>query len=243
MCANYLAYFDLGGLEDEFGATGEGGVGEGGDTWPMGLGPFIRLSESGKRIVESGHFGLLPHFAKEIAYGRKTYNARSETIAQLASFKESWEKSRRCIIPAELIYEPKYDMFGANPVRWRISFPEGKPMAIAGLYRVWRDPMGLPRNTFTMITVNADSHPVMSQFHKPGEEKRMVLMLTKEQYDGWLTCSPDEAKGFFQQYQGELVTAPAPLPPRKKKDPAEAKAPRAKKQPPAAPPIEDPGLF
>ena len=73
----------------------------------------------------------------------------------------------------------------------------------------------------------------------------MVIWLTPDQYDAWLTCSPDEAKGFFQQYHGELITAPAPLPPRKKKDPGEAKpkAPRVKKETPAPPVVEDPGLF
>ena len=49
------------------------------------------------------HFGLLPGFAKDIKYGQRTYNARSETVAVLASFKKSWAKARHCIIPAEAI--------------------------------------------------------------------------------------------------------------------------------------------
>jgi putative SOS response-associated peptidase YedK len=63
------------------------------DVFPLGLAPFIRLRRGGplrsddERIVEDGIFGLLPHFASEIAYGRKTYNARSETVATLASFR------------------------------------------------------------------------------------------------------------------------------------------------------------
>ena len=56
------------------------------DTWPLGLAPFIRLAIQGsghRAIVQDGVFGLLPGFAKELAYGRKTYNARSETVHQL----------------------------------------------------------------------------------------------------------------------------------------------------------------
>jgi putative SOS response-associated peptidase YedK len=54
-------------------------------------------------------FGLLPHFAKELAYGRRTYNARSETVDKLPSYRESWAQGRRCIIPAESVYEPNYE--------------------------------------------------------------------------------------------------------------------------------------
>src|SRR5258706_15091677 len=81
------------------------------DMWPLGLAPFIRLHEdgSGNKVIDDGHFGLLPSFAKEIAYGRKTYNARSETVHQLASFRESWAKGWSCIVPAESVYEPCYD--------------------------------------------------------------------------------------------------------------------------------------
>jgi putative SOS response-associated peptidase YedK len=51
------------------------------------MAPMIRLAEdgSGNERVEDGFFGLLSHFAKEIAAGRRTYNARSETIATLPS--------------------------------------------------------------------------------------------------------------------------------------------------------------
>ena len=51
------------------------------------------------------HFGLLPGFAKDIKYGVRTYNARSETVASLPSFKHAWAKARHCIVPCAAIYE------------------------------------------------------------------------------------------------------------------------------------------
>lgn len=47
------------------------------DVFPLGLAPFIRLRRDAKNelIADDGIFGLLPHFATELAYGRKTYNA------------------------------------------------------------------------------------------------------------------------------------------------------------------------
>jgi putative SOS response-associated peptidase YedK len=41
---------------------------------------------SEKELVQA-HFGLLPTFAKDVKYGLRTYNARSETAATLASFR------------------------------------------------------------------------------------------------------------------------------------------------------------
>jgi putative SOS response-associated peptidase YedK len=87
------------------------------------MAPFIRLHEdgSGNQVCEDGIFGLLPHFQVEMAAGRKTYNARTETVATLPSFRESWKKGWRCIIPSEWIYEPNWET--GKAVRWRIALP------------------------------------------------------------------------------------------------------------------------
>lgn len=58
-------------------------------------------------VIEA-RFGLLPSFAKEEKYGTHTYNARSETVATLASFKGAWAKAKHCIVPCKAIYEPDW---------------------------------------------------------------------------------------------------------------------------------------
>ena len=186
------------------------------EVWPLGLAPFIRLHEegSGNKVIEDGVFGLLPHFAKELAYGRKTYNARSETVHKLPSFKDSWEHGRRCIIPAEAIFEQCYKT--GKAVRWCIQQPGEIPMGIAGVYRHWRAPDGRLLWSFAMLTINADGHPVFEQMHAPGEEKRMVIILDPAEYDRWLQCSPVEAISLFTQWRGALDAFPAPLPARSK---------------------------
>jgi putative SOS response-associated peptidase YedK len=47
------------------------------------------------RELVSARFGSLPGFAKDEKYGLRTYNARSETVAQLVSFRTAWGKTRR----------------------------------------------------------------------------------------------------------------------------------------------------
>src|SRR5437868_14759627 len=102
MCSNYeavsradrlLSFFGVAREQDEPPVV----------TFPTGLAPFVRLAEdgSGNRCVDDGAFGLLPYFAKELAYGRRTYNARSETVATLPSFRDAWKRSQRCVVPAE----------------------------------------------------------------------------------------------------------------------------------------------
>jgi putative SOS response-associated peptidase YedK len=40
--------------------------------------------------------------------------------------------------------------------------------------------------SFSMLTVNADEHEVMQQFHRPGDEKRTPVIIPQEDYIQWL---------------------------------------------------------
>jgi hypothetical protein len=39
-----------------------------------------------------------------------------------------------------------------------------------------------------MLTVNADEHPVMKQFHKANDEKRTPVILAPSQFHQWLSA-------------------------------------------------------
>ena len=176
--------------------------------YPGHMAPFI-IRESDReelaRQVELGLFGLVPHWAKDLAFGRRTYNARSETIAEKPSFRDAWRRGRRCIIPAESIHEPCWET--GRGVRWRISRRDGVPMGIAGLWGIWKSPDGEDVLSFTMITINADDHEVFKQFHRPGDEKRMVVILDEADYDAWLDCPPERMKSFLRQFPAARLEA------------------------------------
>ena len=210
MCSNYRPVTRMDRMLTFFGVERDRDE-EPVDVFPTGLVPFIRKAEegSGNCRVDDGAFGLLPHFATELAYGRRTYNARSETVRSLPSFRDAWRRGQRCIVPAEAIYEPNYE--SGKAVRWRISQHGDVPMGIAGIYTRWRHPDGRDLFSFAMLTVNADNHPVMQRFHKPGEEKRMVVILDPKDYDDWLACPVEEAVRHFKRWNGELLAEPAPL--------------------------------
>lgn len=226
MCSNYETVTDFDRLVQQFGVRRdpdrEPPFEFNSEIYPLKLAPFIRLDENGRRRVEAGQFGLLPHFAKEVIYGRKTHNARSETVHQKPSFRDAWKRSQRCIVPAEKVYEYCYET--GKPVRWAIEPVGAAPLGIAGLWGVHPTLThgdGSPVRSFTMLTVNADGHSIFQRMHAPGEEKRMPIFLHAADYDTWLTCSPEEAMQFFVQWSGEMRGYPAPKAPRKKKATAE----------------------
>jgi putative SOS response-associated peptidase YedK len=212
MCANYqpvtaqdrlLTFFGVERPRDEVPP----------ETWPGYFAPFIVRAEHRAELARScqtGLFGLVPAWAKELAFGRRTYNARSETVHEKPSFRDAWRHGRRCVIPAEAIYEPNWET--GRAVRWRIARADGAPLAIAGLWNLWRGPDGRSIPTFTMLTVNADGHALMQRFHKPGDEKRMVVILDDADIDAWLDAPPERQRDFLTRFDADrLVATPAPL--------------------------------
>lgn len=183
------------------------------DLWPTYMGIFVRKYEpdnaddkaTPEREILLGSFGLIPHWATDTKIARSTYNARSETVAEKPSFRDAWRSARRCIIPADAIYEPDWRTGKAVPAR--ISRVDGKPMGIAGLWSAWKSPKGEIIHSYTMLTINADTHPLMRTFHKPTDEKRMVVILHDEQFKDWLTVSNEESRGLLKEYPVELLTA------------------------------------
>ncbi|RMR69925.1 hypothetical protein ALP81_200065 [Pseudomonas savastanoi pv. fraxini] len=105
--------------------------------------------------VLTGSFGLIPSWSKDSKIARRTYNARSETVAEKPSFRHAWRHAQHCIIPAVAIYEP--DWRSGKAIVTRIARADGELLGIAGLWEQWRDPStDQTLHSYTMLTVNAD---------------------------------------------------------------------------------------
>lgn len=63
-----------------------------------------------------------------------------------------------------------------------------------------------------MLTINADGHALMEHFHKPTDEKRMVVILPPDRYQDWLETPLEHCMEFMQQYPSELLSAVPNLP-------------------------------
>ena len=184
----------------------------------MSLAPVLRQCNSegegegeGARTREAfiGQFGLMPFWAKDPTVARRNFNARSETAATRPNFRDAWRRGQRCIIPAECFYLHRVDEGKAT--RWQIARTDGAPMGIAGLWSLGWSHNGTPVPSFTLLTVNADDHPLLSTFHKPEDEKRMVVILDDADYENWLNCPVEAMSGMMTRYPAASLTAePAP---------------------------------
>ncbi len=213
MCANYLPsrqerLAEFFGVEPaDYAFTAE--------AYPGGMAPILRLpfDDYGSDQIECvpACFGMVPHWA-DMKLARQTYNARSETVASKPSFRHAWAKRQFCLIPADAFFEPNYE--SGHAVRWKIADESEQPVAMAGIWE-WRahGPDDNPLISFSMLTINADEHPVMRRFHKPGDEKRMPIILLPEQYQAWLHADLKDAPKFFNQYPAQqLHVEAAPRP-------------------------------
>ncbi len=208
MCSHYDPQTDPARLRTYFGVE-DLPLGLKTSLWPGYHGPFVRkheFTDVGDEAVPFrellvGSFGLIPHWSKDATIARRTYNARSETVHEKPSYRDAWRLARHCIIPAEAIYEPDWRSGKAVPTR--ITRADGKPMGIAGLWAVWKAPTGDVTHSFTMLTINADDHRFMRQYHKPEDEKRMVVILSEHDYDAWLAAPATQSREFLRQFPAE----------------------------------------
>lgn len=212
MCAHYESVKDPERLQRSFGVRAPAELGKT-DVWPGYKSIFIRRPKENDHPGETapdreamlGSFGLIPHWAKDATIARHTYNARAETVAEKPSYRDAWRLGRHCIIPVEGFYEP--DWRSGNAVATRISRADGQPMGLAGIWTGWKSPSGEILRSFSMLTINADQHPLMNLFHKPTDEKRMVVILEPEQFEDWLDAPAQRSVEFLQAFPAEGLVA------------------------------------
>jgi putative SOS response-associated peptidase YedK len=94
----------------------------------------VRQAEDGVLELVRLQWWLLPYWSKEPRIKYSTFNARVETVAKVASFREPL-KRRRCIIPAMGWYE--WQELPSGNLPWYLHDPEGALLAFAGVWDRW----------------------------------------------------------------------------------------------------------
>lgn len=218
MCANYqpikrtniLTFFDIEPELSEYA----------GEAWPGSLCPIITAENGPESPTWTlACFGLVPHWADSKALHRRTYNARSETVAAKPSFRSAWKARRFALIPMEGFYEPNYE--SGNAVRWRIHRADDEPFTAAGIWETWREPdSDNILHSFSMLTINAENHPLMARFHGPDDEKRSIVVVPPENRTKWLRADAVGAIALLQAMPADQFAAEAaPKPAKAKKAP------------------------
>jgi putative SOS response-associated peptidase YedK len=93
-------------------------------------------SDPAVRRLRVMRWGLIPSWAKDIKIGSRLINARVETAGEKPAFRKALAE-RRCLLPADGYYEWYSD--GGHKQPYFIHRADRRPLAMAGLYELWRD--------------------------------------------------------------------------------------------------------
>ena len=141
-----------------------------------------------QRRLGTLRWGFLPFWAKS-PKDRAPINARIEGIEDKKMFASAFAK-RRCLLPADGFYEWQEREDTTRKQPWYIHDPDDRPLGLAGIWSVWRDPDAgedaQPVFTCAIVTTRAQGR--MSDLHH-----RMPVVLPERLWDEWLTADPQEA--------------------------------------------------
>ena len=132
----------------------------------------------GPRRFEVMRWGLIPHWAKDPRIGRRTINARAETLTDKPAFRAAF-RARRCLVPADGFYEWTGPRGNRQPLN--IQRADGRPLALAGLW----DSHAEFGPTFTIVTTAPNAY--MAAFHH-----RMPAVLEPGDWDAWLAAEDED---------------------------------------------------
>lgn len=153
--------------------------------------PVVLESAKGEdkavRRLEAARWSLTPSYSQELKTKFATFNARSETAAEKATFRGS-VKSKRLIVPADAYYE--WHTEGKTKTPYAIHSPNDELLAFAGLYTWWPDKT-LPEDhpdywTLTATILTRAAVGAVSKLHD-----RTPVTLPPSFWDEWLDAGQD----------------------------------------------------
>jgi len=158
--------------------------------------------------LAQGQFGLVPGWVKSASDAKlrstKLAVSRHETMGTATATREAWLKGQRCIIPMQAFF--KDDWRSRKAVPTRIARVDGQAMGVAGLWARWTQGQD-EIISFTLLTVNANSHALMNRYGQNGNEKRMPAILNEGAYGAWLNAPIEKAREFMRPYPAHLLLA------------------------------------
>ncbi len=158
---------------------------------------YVIAERNDERQLASMSWGLVPHWASDTKSIH--INARSETVATTAAFRDSFAR-KRCLIPADGFYEWESAEQGRTP-HW-VYRADGHPMVFAGIWASRIDPETEEwHRTCSIITGEAQG--TIKSIHD-----RMPIALVPTVWDRWLNRDlrdPEEANSLLQPIETDAV--------------------------------------
>jgi putative SOS response-associated peptidase YedK len=162
----------------------------------------VVVSRQRRRLLTLMRWGLVPSWAKTIATGRSTFNARAEDVRTRPAFRGAWTAGRRCLVIADAYYEWR----ASDKQPFAVALADRGPMPLAGLWDNWCDPAtkdGKPLQSFAILTTTANE--MLAPLHH-----RMPVLLAPEHWPAWLgetATSEAELSTMLRPYPGAAMRA------------------------------------
>ena len=138
---------------------------------------YVIVQRAERRAVVAYRWGLIPHWAMDAKSASRMFNARSETLARSSAFADAFRR-KRCLVPVDGFFE--WQRLDGRRQPYTIGRADGAPLALAGLWSGWRDPIrDQVVRTFTIITGGPNEQ--MRWLHD-----RMPVVVPREAWDRWL---------------------------------------------------------
>ena len=142
---------------------------------------YVVVETGGTRTLATFHWGLVPIWAKDISVGNKMINARADGLATKNAYKRAFAR-RRCIIPVDGFYEWKKIPGQKTKQPVFIHRVDGEPLALAGLWEVWRGPDKDSDEVLRSCTIiTGDPNDKVAEVHD-----RMPVILPPSAWATWL---------------------------------------------------------
>lgn len=160
---------------------------------------YAVVSHEGRRRLGALRWGFIPRWARALRGTPQPINARIETLHTGRMFAESAAR-RRCMIPADGFYEWLQRGEGQPKQPYYIAPQDGRPLALAGVWSLWRDPDGSqPLASAAIVTTAAQGE--LADIHP-----RMPVMLDASRWDTWLAGEPEDTPRLLD----EVAALPPP---------------------------------
>jgi putative SOS response-associated peptidase YedK len=193
--------------------------------------PIVRVDpDNRERVLKRYYWGLVPYWARNPKIAAHTSNARADTVAEKASFKNAF-KSRRLLVIMDGFYEWDRSVKPSQP--YYFSMKDGEPFACAGLWEEWKVrwfeeadeeapkekkeyielmkkyPLHLGGQEYkkgevleSCTILTTDANPLMAKIHD-----RMPVILDSKNYDAWLDPQVEGSvlKGLLKPFPAEKM--------------------------------------
>ena len=137
---------------------------------------YVVMERHEQRLLRVVRWGLVPSWAKDPKVGARFINARRETVAEKPAFRAAYLR-RRCLVPADGYFE--WQQQGGHKQPYFLAARDRTPLAMAGLYEVWKGPDEQLLWTCTVITTEAADE--LGHIHD-----RTPLLVPPDAWDRWL---------------------------------------------------------